>query len=111
MLPRKYRLSAKEFQRTYQSGSKFRGEHGMLVVDKKSSNPLPRFGFVVSKKIGNAVLRHRFTRLLRTIFLEAVLEFDLEKYPYRYEYVSFKFLDDREILKKEIFELIGRSIK
>jgi len=109
MLPKKYRLLAKEFPYTYRRGTKVRGRYGMLVF-AESKNASPRFGFVVSKKIGNAVFRHRTTRLLRTIFIEAISEYKMEEIPLNYQYISFEFCDERELLKKDIFTLIEKSL-
>ncbi|MHC1716588.1 MAG: ribonuclease P protein component [Candidatus Dojkabacteria bacterium] len=110
MLPKKYRLLAKEFPYTYQKGTKLRGKYGMLVY-VKSNNPTPRFGFVVSKKVGNAVQRHRFTRLLRSIFIEAIEHFNIENLSTNYQYISFEFCNEREILKEDLFNLMEKSIK
>lgn len=107
MLPKKFRLPAKRFSYVYKHGIKARGQYGMLISSKNDiSNP--RFGFVVSKKIGNAVFRHRMTRLLRAVMMEIVKEEDLDTYPFDFQYVSFKFCDDKSSLKKEILSLFNR---
>ena len=66
MLPSINRLDRKEFTTLGRLNKKFKGEYGMIAVEK-SSSPTSKFGFIVSKKIGNAVARHRMTRLLREI--------------------------------------------
>jgi len=66
MLPRENRLSKKEFQRLDKNARKFRGEYGMFVLEKYEGE-ISKLGFIVSKKIGNAVQRHKMTRLLRDI--------------------------------------------
>ena len=72
MLPKKHRLSAKEFPLLYKKGFKSKGEYVMLVcLENNTSSTL--FGFVVSKKIGNSVKRHRMTRLLRAISMEGFI--------------------------------------
>ena len=110
MLPRKYRLPAKEFQKNYRDGFKVRGKYGMLIFSK-STVPSPRFGYVVSKKVGNAVLRHRFTRLLRDISIQAVKDYGMENMGINIQYISFEFCDDREMLKEEFFKQIEKAIK
>lgn len=107
MLPKKFRLPAKDFNRVYSSGLKYRGKFGMLVV-VKNDNKSPRVGFVVSKKIGNAVIRHRMTRLLRVIFLEIFEEFNNP--PFDIQYISFEFCNEKEILKKDIHILFEKLV-
>ena len=109
MLPKKYRLSAKDFRYVYTKGLKYRGQYGMLVV--LSSTSTPRFGFVLNKKIGNAVQRHRMTRLLRVIVMELVKELDLDNYKYNFEYVAFEFCDSKEDLKVELVNQFKNILK
>jgi ribonuclease P protein component len=82
----------------------------MLVVLPYSSGITPKFGFVVSKKIGNAPQRHRMTRLLRVIVHESVKELDLNDNGYVYEYIAFKFCNDYHTLKKSFQSLLKKSI-
>jgi ribonuclease P protein component len=83
----------------------------MLVVAPYSSDITPKFGFVVSKKIGNAPERHRMTRLLRVIVHESVEEFELKDNGYIYEYIAFKFCNDYNTLKESFQSLLKKSIK
>lgn len=110
MLPKQYRLLAKEFPNTYKRGTKLRGKYGMLVY-AESNSVTPHFGFVVSKKIGDAVHRHRVTRILRTVFLEAIELYKMENLPINYQYIAFEYCDERETLKKDIFTLIEKSLQ
>jgi ribonuclease P protein component len=82
----------------------------MLVVLPYSSGITPKFGFVVSKKIGNAPQRHRMTRLLRDIVHKSVKEFDLNDNGYVYEYIAFKFCNDYHTLNKSFQSLLKKSI-
>lgn len=91
MLPKKYRLPAKAFRNVYSKGLKFRGQYGMLVVAPSQSL---KIGFVINKKIGNAIKRHRMTRLLRVSFLELVEELKIESKAFDIEYVAFEFCGD-----------------
>jgi ribonuclease P protein component len=83
----------------------------MLVVTPYSSGITPKFGFVISKKIGNAPKRHRMTRLLRVIVHESVKEFELKDNGYIYEYIAFKFCNDYNTLKKSFQGLLKKSIE
>jgi ribonuclease P protein component len=83
----------------------------MLIANPYSSEITPKFGFVVSKKVGNAPQRHRMTRLLRAIVHESVEEFKLKDNGYIYEYIAFKFCDDYKTLKKSFQKLLKRSIE
>lgn len=107
MLPKKFRLPAKEFDSVYQRGKKVRGKYGMLVYSK-NDNEFPRIGFVVSKKIGNAVVRHRMTRLLRVVFMELVNEMNMGSLGLDIQYIAFQFCDKKNLLKKEVqFQIKG----
>ncbi len=108
MLPKKHRLPAKEFQNLYKSGFKVKGKYGMLI-SKLSSKDIPLFGFVVSKKIGNAVQRHRMARLLRVIFMEAVKEFELSGRSF--QYIAFEFCDSYKDLKEEFFNQVKEILE
>jgi len=71
MLPKQYRLrKTTEYKQVYKAGKKFYTKYFTLIVRrsiKRESLPLPRFGFVASKKVGNAVQRNKAKRLLRAI--------------------------------------------
>ena len=109
MLPRKYRLPAKVFQNLYKSGFKAKGKYGMLI-SRKNNLARPLFGFVVSKKIGNSVYRHRMTRLLRAISMEAVKHFQMENMGISFSFVSFEFCNEYNVLKDEIFGLVEKTL-
>lgn len=69
MLPPRQRMrSSLEFQRTVRHGSRA-GRSTLVVharrVDISESDPCTRVGFVVSKAVGNAVVRSRVKRRLR----------------------------------------------
>jgi ribonuclease P protein component len=108
MLPKKYRLSAKEFQNLYKNGFKVKGKYGMLI-SKLNSRNTPLFGFVVSKKIGKAVQRNRMTRLLRVISMEAVKEFELKGR--NFQYIAFEFCDSYQDLKEEFFSQVKQILE
>ena len=109
MLPKKFRLPAKDFKKQYQIGKKIRGRYGMFVVsDNDIGNP--RFGFVVSKKIGGAIIRNRMTRLLRFTLMEIVNEKNLSNLNKDFQYIAFEFCDKKNLLKKEILLQMERSL-
>lgn len=109
MLPKKYRLPAKEFQYLYKKGVKAKGKYGMLI-SAPNNLAKPLFGFVVSKKIGNSVHRHRMTRLLREISIEAIKKYELENAGRSFQFVAFEFCNEYKTLKDEFFGLIEKVI-
>ena len=61
-------LKAQEFKQTLQTGKKFVVPELVLFAAKNPSNQSNRMGFIVTKKIGNAVARNKIKRRLREIF-------------------------------------------
>lgn len=53
-----------EFQKVYKSGKSKANKYLVMILLERESGP-NRYGFSVSKKVGNSVVRHRVTRLLR----------------------------------------------
>jgi len=100
MLPKKYRLPPKDFKTIYSKGVKFRGRVGMLTAYPSVLGP--RIGFVINKKIGNAIQRHRMTRLLRVAILELLKEVGNQELKYDLEYVAFEFCNSKEEIKAEL---------
>jgi ribonuclease P protein component len=75
MLPTAARLrTPADFQRVTRSGD--RGAAAALVVhvERNGGDEPSRAGFVVSKKIGNSVVRHRVVRRLRAVVAERLPE-------------------------------------
>ena len=56
-----------EFQNVYKNGKSFANRFFVMYVCKNNLSE-NRLGISVSKKIGNSVVRHRITRLIREIF-------------------------------------------
>ncbi|MHB0859287.1 MAG: ribonuclease P protein component [Anaerolineae bacterium] len=72
MLPKRYRLTAaNDFRRVHAEG---RSWSDRTLVLSKYPNGLPnsRFGFSVSRRVGNAVTRNRLRRVLREIVRQKV---------------------------------------
>jgi len=104
MLPQQKRLNSNEIKRVLNKGIKYRGKYGMLV--SVESNEDNKFAFVVSKKIGNAVQRHRMTRILREIAKELKEEKSIKSV-----YVGFKYCNDYEKLKEEFTSQFKKATK
>lgn len=68
MLPKGYRLRRrKDFKKVYVKGDSAAGRYVVVYALKNNNLETSRFGFSVSKKIGKAVQRNRFKRMLREI--------------------------------------------
>ena len=53
-----------DFQNVYKNGISYANKYLVMYVLKNESNK-NRIGISVSKKVGNSVIRHRITRLIR----------------------------------------------
>lgn len=58
---------SRDFQEVYQTGRSLANRLLVMYV-KKTDRPETRIGISVSKKVGNSVVRHRITRLIRESF-------------------------------------------
>lgn len=110
MLPKKFRLPPKNFNELYRNGKKTRGQYGMFLYSENSINN-PRFGFVVSKKVGGAVLRNRMTRLLRVVVMEGIYEKGLEEVGLDFQYIAFKFCNEKSLLKEDVLAQFEKILK
>lgn len=64
MLPRKLRLREKSLYRAvFAHARSFSGKYVVIYIKEGPS----RFGFIASKKVGNAVVRNRAKRLMREV--------------------------------------------
>lgn len=57
----------RDFQEVYRRGKSFANRLLVMYV-KEVDRPQSRIGISVSKKVGNSIVRHRITRLLRESF-------------------------------------------
>ncbi len=56
-----------DFRRVYRQGKSIADEN-LVVYIRKSTLPISRIGFSISKKVGKAVVRNKIKRRLREIF-------------------------------------------
>lgn len=56
--------NTQEFQKVYKTGKYYANKYLVMYV-LKNDLPYNRIGISVSKKVGNSVVRHRLTRLVR----------------------------------------------
>lgn len=59
--------SRQDFQGVYREGKSFANKELVMYVKRKDTSER-RIGISVSKKVGNSVVRHRVTRLIRECF-------------------------------------------
>lgn len=105
MLPQRNKLNPIKFKSVLNQGIKIRGEYGMLVILRDKGGSF-KIGFIVSKKIGNAVARNRMTRLLREIVKKNLSELNnIEAV-----YVAYKYCNNYEQLQKDLDNQIATII-
>ncbi len=56
-----------DFRSVYRTGKSYANKYLVMIVLENNSDQ-NRLGISVSKKVGNSVVRHRITRLLREIY-------------------------------------------
>ena len=56
----------KDFQKIYRKGKSYANSYIVMYVNKTGEDN--KLGISVSKKVGNSVVRHRITRLIRECF-------------------------------------------
>ena len=57
----------KDFQNVYKNGKSFANKYFIMYVYENNQD-LNRLGISVSKKVGNSIVRHRITRLIREAY-------------------------------------------
>ena len=80
MLPRAHKLtSSAEFRRVISQGGRAGSRTVVVHYYTRTDTVIsggPRFGLIVSKQVGNAVVRHRVSRQLRHICMELARSLD-----------------------------------
>ena len=66
----------RDFSVVYQKGKSYANRTLVLYVLRCSGRDTNRVGISVSKKVGNSVVRHHLTRLVRESYRRHELEFD-----------------------------------
>ncbi len=64
-----------DFQRVYQNGKSYANKYLVMYILRQDTQR-NRVGISVSKKVGNSVVRHRITRLIRESYRLHEKEFD-----------------------------------
>lgn len=92
MLHREIRISnGKDYNNIYKHGKKITGRY-IIVFFTSNNRNINRFGFVASKKIGNAVIRNKYKRKLRAI----VGQGDFKQTGYDFVIIAKKNITDAE---------------
>lgn len=73
-------LKAQEFKQTLKSGIKFVLPE-VVLFSAKNDKDTSRMGLIVTKKIGNAVIRNKIKRRLREVFRKTKHHYDEKKEP------------------------------
>lgn len=68
--------NSREFQTVYREGKSYANRYLVMYV-RKNDRAENRIGICVSKKVGNSVVRHRVTRLIREGFRKESGKFNI----------------------------------
>jgi ribonuclease P protein component len=60
-------VSASDFRTAVRRGKRVSTAHAVVYLHARSSGEPTRFGFIVAKTVGNAVVRNRMRRRLRSV--------------------------------------------
>lgn len=115
MLKKKFRIrKEKDFQKIFHLNKKIHSQNFQLLlhfIDQKNFlNKLdhPKFGFIVTKKVGNAVIRNKIKRRLREI-----VRLELPNLKNNFEAIMIAYPqiveNEYEDLKKEIVSLFKKN--
>lgn len=107
MLPKVNRIrKTKNFDRIYKNGKSFTSPYFKLIVLKNKSINNPKFGFVASKKVGNAVERNRAKRVMREIIRQELssLNDNFEAIIICYNSLLTKGFSELQKVGKEVLE-------
>lgn len=100
MLNKKYRINTKkEYDYIYKNGKRIQSRY-IIVFVIPNNLEYSRFGFVTSKKVGNAVIRNRAKRQSR-----AIIQKNVEQIKTGYDYVIIA----RYNIKDAVFALLEKD--
>lgn len=97
----------REFQDVYNNGKKSYGKYSLIFFKKLDENFKNSYGFVASKKVGNAVTRNRIKRLFREY---ARLNENKIKTSYKIIFVAKKIVE-KDIKYQEVEKDLDRVFK
>lgn len=80
-----------DFQIVYKNGKSFANRY-LVMYKKKNGTDRNRLGISVSKKVGNSVVRHRVTRLIRESY-----RLNEEKFEQGYDLIVVARVNTKEI--------------
>ncbi|MBP9759063.1 ribonuclease P protein component [Candidatus Dojkabacteria bacterium] len=87
MLQQKNRLrKQKEFDRVFEKNRRIKSTNFQLLIHYGKNLLEPKFGIIVSSKIGNAVVRNKTKRRLREI-----IKANMTKFPINAEYIIITY--------------------
>ena len=66
----------KDFQKVYQQGKSYANKY-LIMYALQNARTRNRLGISVSKKVGNSVVRHRMTRLVRESYRQNEAKFKI----------------------------------
>lgn len=95
----------KEFQNIYKHGEKQFGYYSLVYKLRNNSN-YNKFGFVVSKKVGNAVCRNRIKRLFKEYCRQNLSTMDSG-----YDYIIISNKRTGQLWKELTFQNIEKDLK
>ena len=102
-----------DFQNVYVKG-KSKANRYLVMYVAQNNLSINRLGISVSKKVGNSVVRHHLTRLIREAYRlnKAIVTEEMKKHEGKYLTVAFIWLapelHDTEEIKMKIKSLLGR---
>lgn len=101
MLNKKYRINTKkEYDYIYKKGKRIQAKY-IIVFAIPNNLEYSRFGFVTSKKVGNAVIRNRAKRQSR-----AIIQKNLNNIKTGYDYVIIA----RYNIKEAVFAMMEKDL-
>ena len=111
MLARENRLvTADDFRTTSKSGRKIASTHLVIYINR-TAGATAKFGFVVAKSVGNAVVRNLVKRRLRAIAKEAIANHSTEGCSVVVRAQEAAASASFEVLHNEFFNLIAKGLK